>query len=359
PAWFVRDSNWSPDFAVSTKQVLQFIEEEVGLAGDQAQLEWKEYNAVLGVTTGLLEEVMGLVGDITIGDETFTQSNITDSLEYAVELGFAEDGLPREQRKEIIGEIVDEIVVRLPRLSISEWNQLLLVMENNLQERNLMIYSSDKDIQALLDRQEWTGRVNQKTEGDYLMIVDANLGALKSDPAVHRAMTYTLETENNGDVIATATMNYDHQKNFDWKTTRYRTYTRFYVPLGSEFISSTGSLSNDKLKNPGLNADQIDISEELGKTVFGMFTSVEPLTQRDLIVRYRLPELIAKQIRQGNYELLIQKQLGAASHRLTLDLDFDKKLKDAEPAEDSLEWGDSRYRLNTILDQDRGIEVRL
>jgi len=44
---------------------------------------------------------------------------------------------------------------------------------------------------------------------------------------------------------------------------------------------------------------------------------------------------------------------------LTLDLDFDKTVASASPAENRHEWGDDRYHLNTKLSQDLRIEVGL
>ena len=75
--------------------------------------------------------------------------------------------------------------------------------------------------------------------------------------------------------------------------------------------------------------------------------------------RYRLPRHLREAALRGSYDLLVQKQPGARNHALTLDLEFDTKLKRAVPAEEAGEWGDTRYRLNTILDQDLDFEVDL
>ena len=94
-------------------------------------------------------------------------------------------------------------------------------------------------------------------------------------------------------------------------------------------------------------------------TVFGTFTSIEPGETRSLIYEYKIAPAVLDAITQGMYALTVFKQNGSANHALTLDLNFGKNVLHATPPENSNEWGDSRYRLNTILDQDKKIEVEL
>jgi hypothetical protein len=63
-------------------------------------------------------------------------------------------------------------------------------------------------------------------------------------------------------------------------------------------------------------------------------------------------------MRKGVYELAVFKQMGARDNALTLDLDFGKKLKSAEPNEDKADFGDTRYQVNTILDQNHVFTVQ-
>ncbi|MDD1463708.1 hypothetical protein MEO39_27425, partial [Dolichospermum sp. ST_sed2] len=88
------------------------------------------------------------------------------------------------------------------------------------------------------------------------------------------------------------------------------TYTRVYVPQGSGLISSVGIMENDKLK--GGRPGEVEITEELEKTVFGGFISIEPQEQGELIYTYKLPDSISKQIENDEYKLLVQKQGGTA-----------------------------------------------
>ena len=74
---------------------------------------------------------------------------------------------------------------------------------------------------------------------------------------------------------------------------------------------------------------------------------------------YELAPSVKQAIADGSYDLTVLKQLGARDYPLTLQLDFDKKVANAQPAEERGQWGDDLYRLNTILDQDHVFSVSL
>jgi hypothetical protein len=117
-------------------------------------------------------------------------------------------------------------------------------------------------------------------------------------------------------------------------------------------------VENDKIYNPARKIGKIDTGEELGKTWFGAFISVEPGEERTLSFEYVLPEKIKAQIGGGEYKLIVQKQAGTIGHPLTLNLDFGKNIKQAAPAEESKEWGNNSYKLQTDLRIDKELEIK-
>jgi len=200
-----------------------------------------------------------------------------------------------------------------------------------------------------LKTERWGGSV-------VLMVVDANLASLKTDRVVERTINYSLWRDGSGVRVKTV-ITYKNKGWFDWRTTRYRTYTRIYVPEGSILVGSRGAMENDKIFDPLQRPGQVEIKNELGKTYFGAFISIEPGEEKTLEFEYILPPWIEKNIQNGLYKLFVQKQAGTLGHPLTLNLNFDKKIKSATPAEEQKEWGDEIYKLQTDLKVDREIEV--
>lgn len=357
PAWFLRDANWSPDFAVSSERTLQFLREELAASGASAVLpEDLHVDAVVGMTTSVASDVLAILGPIEVDGERFTADTIADVLENAVEFTFVNRGLTQDRRKDIIQSIANIMRERMVNLSLNDWSRVFTSVAVRLRDKHLMFYSQDPNVERLFEREGWGGRVAERFQGDYVMAVDANLAALKTDAVMRRTWSYSIRPDADG-LLATLRLSYQNTGTFGPKTTRYRTFTRVYVPEGSTLVGVEGSLANDRLKNAAGIADEPVVSEELGKTVFGAFTSVEPGETHDLVFTYRLPDWLNKQVQNGTYDLQVQKPLGSQNHALTLDLDFGKKLTQASPGEDPTQWGDTTYRLNTFVDQDRLFEV--
>jgi len=181
------------------------------------------------------------------------------------------------------------------------------------------------------------------------------LAALKTDSVITRKVSYSINQSPTG-LVATARLVYKNNGGFNWKTTRYRTYTRIFVPLGSKLISSSGAMENDKVLDPKRTPGRIDTVDELGRRSFGAFLSVEPGETRELVFTYELPESISKAA-AGHYGLLVQKQPGTEAVPLTLSLDFGKKVTSATPVEERNKWGDNIYSQITDLRTDREFSV--
>lgn len=317
--WYFRDANWSPDFRESSRAALWFYRFEGGADGSKI-------DGVIGLTPRIVEELVKITGPVAVDGKVFNTENIIDELQYQVEVGFLKEGTPRAERKELVEKLGRELLKKIANLSPWKWAGIYSMAQEMFKEKQLMIWSSDEAVEAALIKQGWAGEMKQ-VNGDYLMIVDANMAALKTDPEVERSIYY--EVKPAGERLkARVTVAYNHHGQFDWKTTRYRTYTRVYVPLGSELISSNGFVENDKIRSKGkIKSTPAKVGEELGKTVFGGFIAVEPGELGTLILEYYLPEKITQQAASGLYTLFVQKQLGTVAPKLTVDANFGKTVK--------------------------------
>ena len=352
--WYLRDANWSPDFSVAAPLMARFFREEaaVALGPNEAPV----IDGVVAVTPELAAAVMRVVGPVTVDGTTFDAHNLTDALEYQVEKAFADKGVPFTSRKDILASLVDEVARRISALSAADMGGLMAAVQQALDERHLLIWSEDPDVQRLVAERNWAGAF-RPVRGDYLSVVDANLASLKTDAVMVRSMEYSFKPETDRTFVGTVRLKYANTGHFDWKTTRYRTYTRVYLPAVTTFLGVTGAMQDDKLKDPARRPGTADVANELGRRVFGAFISVEPGETRTLEFRFRLAPAVADAIRAGQYVLDVDKQAGTVANGLTLDLDFGKKLTAATPPENRAEFGDSRYRLTTDLRVDRSFLV--
>lgn len=344
--WYLRDANWSPDFAASSRSVLDFYRREGGV-GDPV--------LVVGFTPTFARSLLRIVGPIEVDGVRFDAENIADELEYQVEKGYHEKGIPRPQRKAIIAPLSRIAIDRLLARPIREWGPVMDALRTAAQERQFLAYSRDPALQEFAERFGIAGRVRPIASGeDTLMIVDANLGSLKTDPVVERSIRYAIIPDGEG-YRGSIRLRYRNTGTFTWKTTRYRTYTRVYLPEGTELIRTHGAMERDRSDAPG----PVDTSTEFGRSVIGAFLSIEPGEERTFTAEFRLASSVAERIRSGSYTLHAQKQLGSLATPLTVDLEFGTPVKAADPPEPPAAWGNSSYTFETDLREDRDFHVTL
>jgi len=344
--WYFRDANWSPDFAESSKDSIQLLRQEFSYAG----LPVPDISGVIGITPTIAENILGITGPITVRGITFNQDNLTETLEYYVEYGYQDVGSTWEDRKDIVGELATAVLNKLLQLPFNDWGEVFTAVNTAIEQKQIMIYSANEDAQLVFDEQGWSGAVDISNTDDVLWVVDANLGALKTDHAIERSIEYHIN-EAGGDLYATVYATYKHNGDFDWRTTRYQNYVRVYAPLGSKLTAAS-------LSDESIDIASFDQADELGMTSFGTYFKVEPGEQEVLSLVYKLPDSVNTAVDSKLYQLTVLKQLGADNYPLTIDLDFGKKLRVAEPEEDSSNYGDSAYQYNSFLDKDSVFTVQ-
>ncbi|MBI5729293.1 MAG: DUF4012 domain-containing protein [Candidatus Magasanikbacteria bacterium] len=344
--WQLRDSNWSPDFAESASTSLALFRLEGGLAGN-------EIDAVVGFTPTVLEKVLAITGPLTVDGQEFTAANATEKLEYEVEYGYAKRGQTFSDRKQILDDLVRALVRRVVPGIVLHWPEYSALATGLLNEKHIVAYSTDVAEEANLVAEGWGG-IMRGSPVDYVLWADANMGALKTDVAIDRSLSYTFAPVATG-IRATASMAYANRGAFTWRTSRYRDYARLFVPLGSKLVSAGGAMEADRSLKPGV----VDQGIENGKQWFGAFISIEPGKTGTLSFTYDLPATVVAAVRAGRYELLAQKQIGTLGTRLTLHLDFGKPVQGATPGEGSTKHGDTLYDFVTDLKTDREFSVSL
>ncbi len=284
--WKLRDSNWSPDFAINAQKAIEFYE----MGGGQEKFE-----GVVGITTNVLTSLLKITGPITLESYpgTYSDENAIIALEYQVEKAFDEQGIERGQRKLVLMDLAKAILERIEKLTPTNKIELAKIILNDLKRKDIVLSFSDPDLQQLVENSNWAGRVDKKWEKDYLMLIDANLGSYKSDYYIKRSFDYSVDlTKEKPEAVLKITYNHT-AKQKDWMTKDYQNYLRVYAPQNFWLESYSSELKNPQFK------------EELNKKYFGFLVYIPIASQKTFEFRYTLPESL-----KNNYDLLIQKQIG-------------------------------------------------
>lgn len=342
PSWYFRDASWSPSFAQTATDARQLLRQELSVGGRPVP----DAPHILGITPDFIEGVLRLVGPISANGKTYTADNVYELLQYDVEQGFVQEGIPYEDRKAALKVISETMVDRLLEMSPSSWMDFFTLFEDELAQKHVMLASTDATTQASLVDAGWAGTFTPSSVDDSLLLVDANMGALKTDPVVRRTMEYRVVPSGSG-YRATATITYNNQGTADYKTGRYRTYAQLFVPQGSTLVSTEGL------------THEVVTSESLDMTSFATFLEVDLGDQAIISFTYDLPETVVHAIERGVYTFGAFKQLGAGDNLLTLHLDFGTNLVAADPGEDAQDYGNSTYDYTTELSTDKIFRITL
>jgi len=341
--WGIRDANWDPDFPSSARLVVsRFMERGTALSSDRTV---DRIDAVVAITPELIARVLGVLGQVELEGRTFTRENFHDELQEFVEIGYKETDIEPWQRKNIIGDMARVLFERLAT-DYTLVPMLLPLAQEAIVAKDFQAFAFDEQLQNWITRNGASGAL-PKPFGDALGVFDANLASFKTDTVIERTITYTLRGRT-----ATVTLRYKNNGAFTWKTTRYRTYTRVYAALGSRLLKVRGALQNDKTKDPRRTPGIPEVTQVHGYTVFGAFTSIEPQRAGTLSFTYELPDYV---VAGPSYTLSLIKQAGTGSVPLTLDLEFGKTIRRAEPEE---QHEDPRsYKRQTALDRDATVTI--
>lgn len=345
--WFMRDANWHPDFTITAEKVEEFYHLEHGPT--------ESIDGVIAMTPEVIHDLLALTGPITVEGEEYTADNLTEKLQYQVEVGYRFEGTSDSARKEVIGKLASELMNRMMNLPKSQWGDLWKMTVENLDEKHLLIYSKDEKIQTLVGQLGWDGSIKQ-TESDFIEVVDANLAALKTDRVMTKIISYHVSKDADR-YKASVTLKYHNDGIISTFTTRYRTYTRIYVPYGSELITTNGFLTNDRYLQGDPVAAKVTQDEAVHKTVFEGFISVEPKTEETVTLEYYLPQTVSQQIEAGSYELYWQKQSGTDNVQYDFTLDIDESIDSIDTLDEPQEISDNKVHLSAPLNVDKTIKL--
>jgi len=305
--WKFRDSNFSPDFPTNVEKAKYFMR----LAGKSSN----GFDGVIAVNSQVFDDVIGLTGPITVPGYSgeYTKENASRKLEEQVEKAYIMNpDIDTQNRKAILKKMAPIILDKL--LTLNNVTKVADLMHQELKNRNVMLNFTDQRLQEAVASVHWDGTVPQNWGGDYLMAVDANMGALKTDYYIKREMHYDVDLTQARPLV-TLNIKYRHTAPYgDWRTSDYHSYLRIYVPKGSNFLESK-------------MVSRINTDDAFEKTYFGFMCHVLIGQETDAIIKYELPESFGN---ISDYKLLIQKQSGAGEvpvsiHVKTKDGEYDQQ----------------------------------
>ncbi|MFH1533704.1 MAG: DUF4012 domain-containing protein [Nitrospirota bacterium] len=306
--WRLRDSNYSPDFPTSAKKARWFLEKEGGPTVD----------TVIAINQGLLMDMLEITGPIQVGNfGALDSENYNLLLSYVIEGKVWGEEDPKHLLKVFV-PLFKEAILKEENIS-----KVSSKMYKAIQQKHIMMYSSDEEIQALFESTGLDGSVHiSEPEEDYLSVIHISTGGTKSEQFMEEVIQHHTDIDINGKITNEITVERSHlwtdEIYFMWKKIlagygfdempdniidilgrgENKVSTRIYVPEGSVLIETDG-------------ADvQTMYDKDLKKTYFFLEMNTKAGETSEVWIKYSLPFTLDFEP-VATYKLIIEKQPGS------------------------------------------------
>ena len=334
--WEFQDSNWFPDFPTTARQIMDFYQDAGGGSVD----------GVVAVNATYVADLIGLLGPMDMPEygRTITSENFLEETQEIVELEYDRE---ENKPKAFIGDLAPILIDRAMSGEPEDFLTLLDRVDAGLRSRDIQIYFSNDALERSVLDLGWGGEM-KATDGDYLMLVNTNLGGGKTDGVIGERVNLAVSVDEQGGITNTVTVTRTHfgESGASFSGVNNVNYARLYVPQGATLLSASGFtipdaslfefppddwiVDDDLLYSMDmLSSDEESgtaIYEEFGKTVFANWIQTKPGASSTYSFTYRLPFTL-KEKKSGTfmafakqafgmpttkeYSLTIQKQSGA------------------------------------------------
>lgn len=339
--WKLRDANWDVDFASAAATVSWFMEQ----GGE------KKVDGVGAVNLGLLKKWIAVLGSVEV--ITFNEKVTEDNL-YSLAQTYAEtrtDGEKTEKR-EFLGALGAALQARTRTASMREMVGLGKLIYDQLNSKQILIWAADPKIQKEVEGRRWDGGLTSDWSGagDYIYVVDSNLGANKSDCCIERELLQ--EVKQTGEGITT-TVKIRRKNNNEFAVPRppltwggqYIDYVRVIIPKSAVELK-TIKVDGKKLEagrfdegpaslRQGRSVDKYAIEERGELVIVGFWMTVEAEQTGEAEITFT-----SRRSPDYRYEVFVKRQPGVEKFKYVLSLDGEEKVKEdlSEDKQFKVKW---------------------
>jgi len=368
--WVLRDSNWSPDFPSAARTAQSLFE----LTTNQ------HVDGVVAFTPTLLQFVLRAVGPVQIPNlaEPVSANNLFDYMHSAWSTAPGQK-ISKEwwlHRKDFMRDLGQALIAQVQG---NPDRRTLVALAKALPPiiagKHLLVYAEQPTLAASLKALHIDGSV-APTDGDYLFVVDTNIGWGKVNPFVKMAVSYQIDLSQPQAPQATLQLSYTHtiktqvvcehkakygDGSYAAETERcYWDYWRVLTPANTQLLeSSVHPIAGQFLLTKQDDAGRVvQLSGENQTTEFAALMLLPTGATQTNSLRYQLPATVVKAERDLlTYQLKIQKQPGQQTVRYALSLNPPTGYHAIHlPAEWKL-TSQGALTTTVVLDQDRVVKL--
>ncbi|MEK7166668.1 MAG: DUF4012 domain-containing protein, partial [Patescibacteria group bacterium] len=314
--WYMRDSNWDPDFSVTGERLAWFLEKEIDISVD----------GVIALDLEFVQNLLKATGPIKLTDFdlTITDANLFSQAHAVIEGDFFPGST---QKKDFLGALARVLIEKIQSDKNAANLSLLGWLGKSFAEKHALLYLVNPAAQKIADLYGWNGVQTGLPKcvsciSDYLMVVDANLGVNKVNYFITRSIKDQVTLEENGTVRHDLVINYTNDSPQEENKTSgtYKNYWRVFVPSANELVGAEvgGSPLVMEQGSVASISSVLSTSEKAGLQAFAGFIEVGPQEKKELHLKFERAE--APLLPSLKYDLMVQKQSGTTGDDFQLEL---------------------------------------
>jgi hypothetical protein len=293
-------------------------------------------DGVIAFDQHMLVKVLSVTGPIKVEGVSYliNAENVVSYMRQAKTPTANDLASPEWNNKVFINKLTRALIAKMFSGDV-HWEPLSTMLLQALEERHLLIQLDSPKMTSLLERYHWDGAV-RPMPGDFLMVVDSNIGFNKTNAVVDTSLSYDVDLTDPS--APTGLLTVFHKNNAEeitfckhWNKVRtageqdypitdcYWNYLRVYTRAGTRLLNATPQIVPDnwmipRQKNPG----QVDILEEEidGVQAYGTLKVLLGGQSLSTDFEFALPADILRMESDSNritYHLKVQKQPGTAA----------------------------------------------
>lgn len=342
---YLRNSNWDPDF---TKSAKTFDDIYFKITGETI-------DGYIALDLNFVENLLRVTGPVFLAsyNEDISADNLDERAQYYSGFDYKEGSTDKKSFLTILG---GKLLERIFSFKKEDFPKLMDELGKSLDQRHMQIYFSNNQMSSLLTQKKWDGKLLD-TGGDYLFVVNSNLGGTKSNYYVENSMLYEINSMTR-DGLLRANLYLDYKNNAEsdaWPGGPYTDYVRVLVQDGSKLTGAKIIFNN---------GTEEDIFEKVITSKVGRYTSFESsfkLPPREfvrLVFNYDLPTRLSITKDNNFYSLLWQKQSGTNrdNFSFTFNPPFGLTL---DSSSKNLEYVNNSLKSTGILSKDLEYNINL
>jgi len=312
--WYLRDSNWNPDFPASAQKAAWFFRKETG----------QETDGVLALNLAAVQKILKQTGEIWLSDfeEKINADNLFAKAEFYAETNFFPGS---QQKSSFLSALARQILATVRNNPAKMGLPLAQALWESLEEKELLVWTTQAKINQVLQENNWDGRVKkiasrkENSFTDYLFPVEANLGVNKANYFLRRILNLSVQITDQGKIDYLFQVHYENTaQTKEWPAGDYKNYFRLLLPLGSkiEKVSIFDPLAGREASEKVIEEDQLEETRYQDKMVLGFLVEVPLNSRRTVEIAYsRQAKLTGETL---YYLLYLQKQPGMGATPLTV-----------------------------------------